>query len=378
MSTSAVNKLKNVLWPTRGPSGQPVYLQENGELLGYVTNLVKNKGGDITGYLVDSDGVEMRFPKENITKIEGGFIYQPIWYTDSKELLERLKAEETLNPGLKLDGVPEAKAKRLIKDAGGDLHKTVEEAKNTVKILIEKESSLKEQRDSLREKINDIAGTRMLGGSNRREFALTIIDLKRKTQIIESNLNKVQELLEGFRKSPFIDTDKIKKVNRSDEKKEMIPIEEKTTPSRRSEAGERIKKIRILKLEKNLADKQKQVAEMYIKERLKAINKETNELKEMAKENQENKKILKFLKNKIDSLEEEKKELNDKLVNVKAVTPESLATTEDLPERIETDEVIEDIPESRGIDAALISRIGSLILIGGLLVILILSLLGML
>lgn len=394
MTASPLDKIKSIIWPSSGPSGSPVYIQENGDLLGYVTNLIKDSKGNVNAYLVDSDGIEMRFPEENIIEVEGGYIYQPVWYTESKKILEKLSKQEALNPDLtailQTKDIPDVRLKKLISESSKETQNVVTEAMETVRLLLEKRDALNEQKNTLRDQIADLAGTRVLGGGNRRDFAITIIDLKRKAQIVDSNLKKLEEVLSKFEISPFIRINSIKKTNtQKNETKEMIDIEPVDEPkaSRRTEAGERIKKIRILKLEKNLADKQKQVAETYIKERLRDINKESQELKVMAKENQDNEKVLKFLKNKISRLEKEKKELREKLENVKSATPESIsqsADKDDLPvttdktmASTERSEIIEAPPKTiGGMDATLISRIGSLIIIGGLVLVLVLSLLG--
>ncbi len=387
MGISALEKMKELLWPSTGPTGSPVYLQENGELIGHVTRLVKDDKGKIASYIIDSYGVEMRFPGENITEVDGGLIYQPVWYTHSKKILERLGAQEALNSDLvtaiNSGDTPYATIKKRIDGKGGDLGNTIDEAIKSTRLLLEKKRSLEEQKDDLRERMRDLAGSRVLGWADRREFAKAIIEVKRNAQIVESNLDKLNELLEGFSRSPFIDIGLIENT-----KKEMVSIETSEdvnpTVSRRREAGERIKKIRILKLEKNLADKQKQVAETYVKERLKDINIEVKELTQMVEENKDNEKLIKFLNGKLDRLDKEKKQLQVKLKRVKSTTSEAIrqSTQDDMPEIngiTGGNGIFESTPpNAKGINASLLSRVGTLVIIGGLILILVLSLMGVL
>ena len=410
-SSKTIDKLKNIFWPKKEGVGAPVYLQENGDLLGQVSKVIRSDDGENVGYLIDSNGVELRFPEENLEPTEGGFIYQPIWFVKGNKIVKQLKAQERINPDivntLESNNLTFDETVRLIKDSSSsELSELVKEAKELSKTLLSKKRSLGQQKDELTTNINSLAEDRVIGEGNRREFAEKILGLKRKARIVNFNLKKVESLIEYLKNSPFIGLDdiqpidnyshntntsnKIQKSKGSSQMNEKNPQNDVSEPNPKSRnvEGERIKKIRILKLEKNLAQKQEQIAEKYIKDRLKQINTDLDDLKQIAKENKDNKKTLEFVKNKRKKLREEKKKLQEQLKNVKQSMKEEPKDEKeikniednqaDVAPEIKEGEHVESVEQetSSGLDATLIARVGSIILIVGLIIVLVFSLLG--
>ncbi len=342
-------RLKEMLLPEKSVDGSPVYLQENGERLGTIT---REENGY---YILDCRGVEMRFSSEDLIEGSGGYIYRPPWYSKAKDLLASLEARRASDPEL-------FESTTYI-DLDDQLRHLAERGTETVSFLSKKRASIDKQVDELEIQIDTLSQTEP-ASIGRREYARRVVDLNRKLKILEINRSRIDDLISKFMRIPFIDVKTI-------ENKAVDPVKKDDEPEPRRAEGERIKKIRILKLEKNLAEKQLQVAEGYIKDRLRQINNDIDELKALAKENKDNEKVLTFLRNKLADLNEEKKELQDKLGNVKHVSVEDVEKP-DLPEVVESPE--EEIRS--GLDMSLIARIGSVVFILGLVIVLVMSLFG--
>ncbi|MFO8110817.1 MAG: hypothetical protein R6U17_09925 [Thermoplasmata archaeon] len=354
---SVTNLFKKWISPEGKVKGSPVYLQENGELLGSITRK------EDTFYIVDCRGVELRFSAGDLIEGEGGYIYKPPWYGGAKDVLASLEARRATDPELYDSTHPD-----FILDE--DLKSLVEQAKRTTAKLLKKRSSMEKQVKDMETKISHLS-KRKPGEIGRREYAKKIVDLNRRLNIIEINISRIDDLISKFERIPFIDVNTIEYIPNmnTEESKE-------TMAERRSAEGERIKKIRILKLEKNLAEKQIQVAEGYIKDRLKRINGDIDDLKSMARENKDNEKVFIFLKNRLKDLRKEKKELQEKMTNIKHTNVDDVESDQELPKVVETEQ--EGEPALEGVDVSLITRVGSLIFIIGLIIVLMMSLLGIL
>lgn len=337
--------------------GKPIYLQEDGEKLGKVVSIDEETGL----YTVDSSGVRLNFPEENVIEGEGGFVYSPRWFTEASRVLKELKARESLSPSTEMK-------------ESGPLRSAVNKARDIVPILLSKKESLGRKKESVEHSISRKSEERESGEIGRREYMAHIVDLNRKLKIIETNLERVDDLLGDLENSAFID------IERSYEGKKMTQDElQKNNPGRSSE-GERIKKIRILKLEKSLEEQQKQVAEGYIKDRLKRVTADKKDLEKLREENKGNEKTVKFLDKKIESLDEEKSELRQKLKDLREGRIGDLEVDdggpleEDIPDSVVVEKTSSDT--MMGIDVDTITRMGSLIFIIGLVIVLIMSLLG--
>lgn len=353
--SSVIESIKGILFSEERAKGTPVYLQENGDFLGKVLRREDDQ------YIVDCMGVEMGFSSEDLIKGDGGYIYKPPWYSDGAKVLASLTALRAKDPDLYVSSDI---------SSNSEYATLVSQANATFSRLLKKKESLEKQATTLEDEMNALAG-RSPGDIGRREYAKNIVNINRKLKIIEINLSKIEDLISKYERIPFID------VNAIEDMPNMTPDDNKETAvDRRISEGERIKKIRILKLEKNLAEKQIQVAEGYIKDRLRRINADIDDLTQMAKENRDNEKVLEFLKNRIADLRQEKEELQDKIKNIKHTDISEVQQDEEVSPIVETTTEVE--PVVSGTDYSLITRVGSLVFIIGLIIVLLMSLFGIL
>ncbi len=403
--TKIARSLKNVFWPGEDRANKPVYLQETGELLGYISEIKKDGAGNIEFYRVDCDGIELSFSSENIIKGEDGYIYRPIWLTQAERIIKKLETQEKVNPEIashSSKALSREKLKRLFSRSDPELEETVQEAEEITRLLIEKRDELKDKKESIEQKIEKKAQKRMAGEESRRDFAESIVDLKRKVKIVKENLNKLKQLFMRLKESPLIDLDHLKngmKKNTPAEDEGYMKERSKTAPGnagskkedqsqkRELKEGERIKKVRIPKLEQEFEQKEVRLQQSYLsdlQERIKNINQDIKDLNKLAEEHEEDEKISDFIDKKLGNLKKEKKDLRDKINEVKN-TKDSMEDTTAKQEKSDTQiegvveekktEPVEQHPDNSKSIGKMIARIGSLALIIGLIVLLILSLL---
>ncbi len=383
--------LRDIFWPDEGHHGKTVYLQETGEKLGTVVDVKADQDGEIASFTVDCEGAELDISCDNILEAEQGLIYRPVWLTEAEKIVKKLEAQQRINPDIATHTtktLSRPKIKRILKRASPEFEKTFQEAEDISAFLISKREELKNKRDSLTAEIEEMAKKRMRGEGSRKEFAETIVDLKRKAKIVEENLNKAESLFIRLKDSPLIDVERIKE---DDEMAVQEPVKKDQNPSskrkvseeRKMEEGERIKKVRIPKLEQQFGQKEEELQQAYLadlKERLKHINQDMKDLRELAEEHEGKEEIIRFIDGKMEALKKEKKDLRNKIKEVKkgketepVENPEEdIAEIEGVLEENDSEELQS---VEGGIDGSFIARLGSLAVIIGLIVLLILSLL---
>ncbi len=394
---------KQIFWPGEKHTGKPVYLQETGEKLGRVVDAKRDENHEVVSYLVDCDGVELDISCENILKDKDGFIYRPVWLTEAEDVIRRLETQQRINPDLATyssETMSPGEVKKLVSRSSLELKKTFEEAKDIAQLLSSKRNELQQKKDIFNHEIEEMAKKRMRGEGSRKNFAESIVSLKRKAKIVEENLNKVQSLYSRLEDSPLIDLESIKKrvdykmpdrgntyVKEASNPQPDLDDKSQHSSKRKLEEGERIKKIRIPKLEQEFEQKEVELQNAYIsdlKDRVKHINKDIKDLRQLAKENEGDEKIEKFIDKKMENLKAEKKALADRIKEVKkgrdtrqkSETEENPAAdtkVEGVLEQEDTDDL--EITDEKRINGAVIARLGSLIIIIGFIVLLILSLL---
>ncbi len=360
-SIKALEDLKEIIKLPDSRKGKPVYLQENGDLLGKVTSI---KDETLT---VESDGVELEFSQENIIEGDAGLVYSPEWFTKAERVVKELKKREEISHELSEDA---------------QLRSLVSEAEEVLPTLISKRTSLEERNQELKQKISDKMDAREHGDLGRREVMVQVADLNREWKIVETNLKRVEELINELRDSTFIDSDKTLKD--PEEENNMMESKDEMSEqpvSSRNPEGERIKKLRILKLEKNLEEQQKKVAQSYIRDRLQRVTQDKKDLKKLREENKDNERTVELLDQKIVSLTEEQEELREKLKDIRQGDIENIQKKEpedDLKEDLPETKVVEDTSnEVFGLDTETITRIGLLLTIFGVIIVLVISLIGM-
>lgn len=156
---------------------------------------------------------------------------------------------------------------------------------------------------------------------------------------------------------------------------------------REIEEGERIKKVRIPKLEQQFGEKTARLQQTYISDlqkRIKNIDQDIKDLTKLAKKHKDDEEMVKFIGKKRENLKKEKKDLLDKIDEVKS-DKDTLADTEVKKEKEEKSDTQEDREEEKRTNTqsapssaednagSTLAKIGLLVLIIGLIVLLVLS-----
>ncbi len=238
-----VSKLKELIWPSPG-MGLPVYLDEGGEKFGYVTKVIK-ENGRVEGYEVTTEGgLTIHIPADSVAVSKKAIMYRPKWYVEGIEFIKRLEAQKMVTPELRkvLEGAARPRDSMT--------RRIVEEGKNIYKEISGKLIMFIEERNKLRQELDDLTHRRILGATKGSEYARALVTLRRKMEMLDANIKKAEEILRLLNYPVF-------RVEEEEEKPKVGPIGEKgmvppppkpATPEERAN----IKKLRVLKIERDL------------------------------------------------------------------------------------------------------------------------------
>ncbi len=238
-----LSKLKELIWPSPG-MGLPVYLDEGGEKFGYVTKVIK-ENGRVEGYEVTTEGgLTIHIPADSVAVSKKAIMYRPRWYVEGIEFIKRLEAQKMVTPELRkvLEGAARPRDSMT--------RRIVEEGKNIYKEISGKLMMFIEERNKLRQELDDLTHRRILGATKGSEYAKALVTLRRKMEMLDANIKKAEEILRLLNYPVF-------RVEEEEEKPKVGPIGEKgivppppkpATPEERAN----IKKLRVLKIERDL------------------------------------------------------------------------------------------------------------------------------
>lgn len=232
----ALTRLKEIVWPSKGV-GLPLYLEEGGNIFGYVTRIIK-ENERVEGYEVTVEGgISINIPADSVVLSKKIVIYRPKWYVDAIEFIRRLEAQKTITPELRkiLDGSVKPKdtlSKKLVSD-GMNLYKDISD-----KLI-----GFLEERGKLKEELEDITHRRILGMSSGGEYAKNIIRIRKRMELLDANIRRAEEVLRMLDYRAFREEEKTYTEMRN------IPP---STPAVTPEEKTRIKKLRVLKIERDL------------------------------------------------------------------------------------------------------------------------------
>ncbi len=203
-------KLKKIIWPfwSKDAVGKPVYFEDNGEEMGIVRKILRNSNGDIIGYEVEEtkSGKVMQFPYSSFENDERGLIFIPLWYSEAKEFIEEIELkmkmpelQDILNMG--------ALSKREVSSvaiSNPEMRRYVESAHAFRKSLEKRLKEIEMERLEIRKHLMDVSEKRLLNEIGRREFAKEVLEGRRKSRILEINMQRCKELIIRFDSIPFI------------------------------------------------------------------------------------------------------------------------------------------------------------------------------
>jgi hypothetical protein len=183
--------------------GEEVYLEDTGEKLGVINDLVYNEKNKIFEYIVkdDSSNIEMNFPVEYFTQDKEGFIFTPGWYVNAVKTIEKIEFKEKTSPeltGLFTDDFHNREYFDLIEKQDQDFNSYIEEGKDIRKMISVHVDLLEKRRNNIEKQLKDLTSKRLLEDIDRRGFSEQVNTLRKRWKLINLNIKRCNDLQKRF------------------------------------------------------------------------------------------------------------------------------------------------------------------------------------
>jgi len=189
--------------------GKPVFLEDTGEKLGTVFDLIYDKDNNVTGVKVKdiSSDTVLSFQIDQFDYTKDGLIFIPSWYTNALKTIEKLEFKDRISPELTAllsdDAVSNEELYDIFVKYDSDMVQYIDDAKALREMLDKRLKILEKQRLSLKQNLMDLTEKRLIKDIDRREFSEEVMDYRRKVNILDLNINKCQELLRRLDNTSF-------------------------------------------------------------------------------------------------------------------------------------------------------------------------------
>ena len=189
--------------------GKPVFLEDTGEKLGTVFDMIYDRKNALIGYKVKdnrSDAV-LSFPIEQFDEDKSGLIFVPGWFTNAVKTVEKLEFKDRVSPELTAllsdDAVSNEELYEIFVKHDDEMAKYIEDAVSLKETISNRLRVLEKQRISMKEDLMDLTEKRLIKDIDRRQFSEDVMEHRRKVNILDVNINKCKELMKRLDNTSF-------------------------------------------------------------------------------------------------------------------------------------------------------------------------------
>jgi len=189
--------------------GKPVFLEDTGEKLGTVFDVIYDKDNNLVGYKIKDDKSEavLSFPVEQFDYHKDGLIFIPGWYNNALKIIEKLEFKDKISPELTAllsdNVISTEELYDIFVKYDDEMADYIDEAKSLREMLNRRLNVLEKQRIALKDKLMDLTEKRLIKDIDRKQFSEDVMEHRRKVNIIDLNIKKCKDLLERLDKTSF-------------------------------------------------------------------------------------------------------------------------------------------------------------------------------
>lgn len=188
---------------------KPIYLEDTGEKLGTVFDMIYDKENNLIGYKIKdnkSDAV-LSFSIDRFDEDKDGLIFVPGWYIKGVKTIEKLEFKDRISPELTTlladNAVSNAELYEIFVKHDNEMAKYIEDAVSLKEMLNNHLNILEKKRLSLKDNLMDLTEKRLIKDIDRREFSEDIMEHRRKVNIVDVNINKCKDLMQRLSRTSF-------------------------------------------------------------------------------------------------------------------------------------------------------------------------------
>ena len=193
----------------RNMKGKPVYLEDTGEKLGTVFDMMYDTNKKHIGYKIKDKKTDsvLSFPIGQFDTAKDGLIFIQGWYTKAVKTIEQLEFKERVSPELTTlisdDTISNEELYNIFVKHDDQMANYIEEAVALKELLKQHLNVLERQRLALKDDLMDLTEKRLIKDIDRREFSEDVIKHRNKVNVLDVNINKCKELLGRLDKTSF-------------------------------------------------------------------------------------------------------------------------------------------------------------------------------
>ena len=204
----STSKKKEIILP-KDMKNKPVYLEDTGEKLGTVFNMIYDREKKLIGYKIKdkkSDSV-LSFPIDQFDETKEGLIFIQNWYTNALKTLDRLEFKERVSPELTTllseDTISIDELYKIFIKHDDQMVNYIDEALSLKELLHQRLGVLEKQRIALKDSLMDLTEKRLIKDIDRREFSEDVANHRRKVNVLDVNIKKSKDLLKRLEATSF-------------------------------------------------------------------------------------------------------------------------------------------------------------------------------
>ncbi|MBN2065234.1 MAG: hypothetical protein JW771_00305 [Candidatus Thermoplasmatota archaeon] len=194
------SKKRKILAP-KDMKEKPVFLEDTGEKLGSVFDMIYDAEKNLIGYKIKDEKTEavLSFPLEQFEEDKKGLIFVPGWYTKAVKIIEKLEFKDRISPELTAllsdDTVSNEELYDIFIKHDNEMATYIEDALSVKEMLTNRLRVLEKQRLALKDELMDLTEKRLIKDIDRKQFAEDVMEHRRKVNILDVNINKCKELI---------------------------------------------------------------------------------------------------------------------------------------------------------------------------------------
>lgn len=189
--------------------GKPVYLEDTGEQLGTVFDMMYDTKKNLIGYKIKDKKTDsvLSFPIDQFEESKDGLVFVQSWYTKAVKTIEELEFKERVSPELTTliteDSFSNEELYNIFVKHDDQMAHYIEEAIALKELLYQRLKVLEKQRFALKDSVIDLTERRLIKDIDRREFSEDVLALRRKVNILDINIGKCKDLLKRLDATSF-------------------------------------------------------------------------------------------------------------------------------------------------------------------------------
>ena len=202
------SKKKKIIIP-KDMKDKPVFLEDTGEKLGTVFDMIYDGEKKLIGYKIKdkkSDSV-LSFPADQFDESKDGLIFVQSWYTNALKILEQLEFKERVSPELTTllseDTITNEELYNIFVKHDDQMVNYIDEAVSLKELLHQRLRVLENQRLTLKDGLMDLTEKRLIKDIDRREFSEDVANHRHKVNVLDVNIKKCKDLLKRLGTTSF-------------------------------------------------------------------------------------------------------------------------------------------------------------------------------